>query len=660
MPLVLDPIQSGYNLSKINDNFQRIEDTWDEKLDRVNSGSFYNQMDQALDMNSNEIINTRVSDDPTSLVTKEYVDALFNAIDGAEGVVPIIEPRQQGDGVTILFNSPATGQAPAASFFIQIDGITQRPITDFNATGAGKIQFTEAPPLFSDVDITWFEPAVIGEGDVSNKSVTATTSGNTKVLADWMDVVEIGDGSNKTVISTGSTTPRTLADRFSDIVNIKDFGAVGDGVVDDTVAIQAACDSVTTGCIYVPAGSYRISAQITVPPGLSLQGDGQRASYINSYITDPNTAALYTDATSLGTNGHISWGGLGIISYTLEGIGLFIKDLGYGSFEDINTENFRLHWSLNSVLSSRFSSVRGRFGPTGAVGMQAINSGTSNPNALNFFNSSFGALGGGGMNIINPANLVFMGGSIEACGISGPTGYGIRMENPGGQGAAAFLISGVYFEGNNGGSDIGLIMNNTTVPVSGVVTGCSFNRLDDSNFTDHNITVTKVLPTDARAAVAVTGCGFQSFNTYVPSAARQYIWIDGDSTSEVNIETVANMYGDAIEAPSRLKSQSGVNFNQNQPIEAYKVGDGGMVRVTPAHPNPLIENPVGMAEGQVITIVIRNVFANYTSLAFGTQYKFTTLPVAPTLNHSIVYTFVRMDANNVVEVSRSGEIPTPT
>ena len=48
------------------------------------------------------------------------------------------------------------------------------------------------------------------------------------------------------------------------VVNVKDFGATGDGTTNDTVAIQAAIDSLaaTGGTVFFPTGTYRIARNI--------------------------------------------------------------------------------------------------------------------------------------------------------------------------------------------------------------------------------------------------------------------------------------------------------------------------------------------------------------------------------------------------------------
>ncbi|HEY8962882.1 MAG TPA: glycosyl hydrolase family 28-related protein, partial [Alphaproteobacteria bacterium] len=66
---------------------------------------------------------------------------------------------------------------------------------------------------------------------------------------------------------------RSLSDRAKDVVSIKDFGAVGDGLVDDTTAIQNALAAHTS--VFVPTGTYRTSGTIVLGENQTLFGTGQ-------------------------------------------------------------------------------------------------------------------------------------------------------------------------------------------------------------------------------------------------------------------------------------------------------------------------------------------------------------------------------------------------
>jgi hypothetical protein len=57
--------------------------------------------------------------------------------------------------------------------------------------------------------------------------------------------------------------------------NVKDFGAVGDGIADDTKAIQAAIAATLSGAVFVPPGRYRITDHLRIEKnGLVLRGAG--------------------------------------------------------------------------------------------------------------------------------------------------------------------------------------------------------------------------------------------------------------------------------------------------------------------------------------------------------------------------------------------------
>jgi hypothetical protein len=90
---------------------------------------------------------------------------------------------------------------------------------------------------------------------------------------------------------TGSVT-ETVQSKLSEIVSLKDFGAVGDGVTDDTTAVNAWYAQVLiSGAGYVPKGTYKTTSTIIFDvlqrrtTGVTISGDGPRNSIFSSTVT---------------------------------------------------------------------------------------------------------------------------------------------------------------------------------------------------------------------------------------------------------------------------------------------------------------------------------------------------------------------------------------
>jgi len=80
---------------------------------------------------------------------------------------------------------------------------------------------------------------------------------------------------------------QSISNKLKEAVSVKDFGAVGDGVTNDTAAFQAAIDAGTS--VYIPNGTYKLTSTIYVRVGLVFHGASMRDTILDfSTCTGPS------------------------------------------------------------------------------------------------------------------------------------------------------------------------------------------------------------------------------------------------------------------------------------------------------------------------------------------------------------------------------------
>nr|BDD45690.1 hypothetical protein 9 [Alphaproteobacteria bacterium] len=96
--------------------------------------------------------------------------------------------------------------------------------------------------------------------------------GNGRPIA--LDLSGATPGSDYIASGTGATQ-RTVQDKLSDLVSIKDFGTLGDGITDDTIAIQQALSA--HDAVFIPNGVYLTTSTIEIEANKTLVGAGQKS-----------------------------------------------------------------------------------------------------------------------------------------------------------------------------------------------------------------------------------------------------------------------------------------------------------------------------------------------------------------------------------------------
>ena len=168
----------------------------------------------------------------------------------------------------------------------------------------------------------------IGNGTLQDG---APVVGNTEVLTEFSDLLLVngaytyqGTAAGYTVqtgATSGSPISLSLQNWLDQFASVLDFGAVGDGITDDTEAINRAlyqlfCREINPQIrrsLFFPAGVYLITESIVIPPYARLYGEGANSSVITLDTSSPTSTlseyvarfgdSLQQTGVNIGNNG---------------------------------------------------------------------------------------------------------------------------------------------------------------------------------------------------------------------------------------------------------------------------------------------------------------------------------------------------------------------
>ena len=174
---------------------------------------------------------------------------------------------------------------------------------------------SENLPQLSAAELGWTidnRKLYIGNGPTSEG---APVVGNTEILTEFSNILELsqsytyrGDASGysaQTGVNINSPVARTMQSKFDDTVSVRDFGATGDGVTDDTDSINRALYELfcrdtnpqVRRVLYFPAGNYLVSDEIKIPSYAFVRGEGLDCTFITQ--TDDTMTCVARTADSL-------------------------------------------------------------------------------------------------------------------------------------------------------------------------------------------------------------------------------------------------------------------------------------------------------------------------------------------------------------------------
>jgi hypothetical protein len=147
--------------------------------------------------------------------------------------------------------------------------------------------------------------------------------GNTEILTEYSNIFELSGTYTfkglaagyqvQTGVDFNGTIARSMQAKFDDIVNLRDFGGIGDGVTNEVVTINRAITQLYKESILasearvrrtleIPAGVYLLSGDfIRILPYVKLKGAGKNSTFIIQ--TDGTQPCVISSADSKGRTG---------------------------------------------------------------------------------------------------------------------------------------------------------------------------------------------------------------------------------------------------------------------------------------------------------------------------------------------------------------------
>ncbi|MGL5013012.1 MAG: hypothetical protein ACRC6V_01820 [Bacteroidales bacterium] len=387
-----------------------------------------------------------------------------------------------------------------------------------------------------------------------NADITSADNGGTVIVAD--------DGGRWKLKNNGS-------------VSVTQFGAVYDGVTDDSAKFLAAATamSLVGGNVLLPPGQMALTSLVSIPrlessdfSRVSIIGAGSGQTEIKTTI--PSDAAIeLLGGAGIAAHSYVSLKGFRMTNQGLgTGTGVRINKAAYLLIDDVIFGGYARGLQGFDMLSCQFNRMMLR---SNTIGAQFSYQSVSRPNAINFQSCVITGNTQWGMQFFGGANINMLGGSVEGNGtgvLPGADGGGISFIDSCVEGGVIGSIFGVYFEGNSGIADI---YSTASSPILGVgalaVNGNTFQRLSDTYYVPNNILVNH----SGAVCVSAHGNGFKAGPSYTPNSSHKYIGFTGSTPSLVSFSH-DNLYESSLEAPSF----SGREISKETTTAALLVFDG--------------------------------------------------------------------------------------